>query len=131
MPLYRFPDPRLSTPEGIVALGGDLKVERLITAYRMGIFPWPIEGIPLAWFCPPRRAILEFDQLHISRSLTRVRKRLPFRFTIDQVFQEVIQACSTSPRPGQEGTWITPEMTQAYCELHRLGIAHSIETWNG
>jgi leucyl/phenylalanyl-tRNA---protein transferase len=131
MPIRRFPDPRHSTPEGIIFLGGDLHSDSLLLAYRQGIFPWPIEGLPLPWFCPPKRAILEFNQLHVSRSLARARKRLLFRFTIDAAFEEVIEGCATTARPGQKGTWITPEILTAYKELHSLGSAHSAEAWDG
>lgn len=131
MPVTRFPDPRRSTPEGIVALGGDLHPDSLILAYSQGIFPWPIEGLPLAWFCPPERAILEFEQLHIPRSLVRAKKNSHLLFTRDQAFREVITACGELPRPNPGGTWITPEMRKAYIHLHKQGIAHSMEAWEG
>lgn len=131
MPLLRFPDPRDSTPEGIVAVGGNLEPQNLLQAYRAGIFPWPIEGWPLAWFCPPERAILNFDQLHTPRSLARERKRAKFRFSIDRNFRGVIEACSGITRAGEAGTWITPQMIHAYTELHRLSRAHSVEAWEG
>ncbi|HLE00682.1 MAG TPA: leucyl/phenylalanyl-tRNA--protein transferase [Bdellovibrionota bacterium] len=114
-----------------MALGGDLDPETLILAYRNGIFPWPIEGLPLAWFCPPRRAILEFSSLHIPRSLARAKARSSFSFTMDIAFGEVIRACADCPRPGQPGTWITGEMLAAYSRLHELGFAHSVEVWDG
>jgi leucyl/phenylalanyl-tRNA---protein transferase len=127
-----FLDPNLySTPEGIVALGGSLNPERLIQAYRMGIFPWPMAGIPLPWFCPPERAILEYSYLHIPRSLGKLRTRSLYRFTLDQSFEEVITHCAAMPRPGQDGTWITRGMKKAYLELHGLGVAHSVEAWQG
>ncbi|MGZ3689329.1 MAG: leucyl/phenylalanyl-tRNA--protein transferase [Bdellovibrionota bacterium] len=129
MAVKSFPDPRQTTEEGILALGGDLEPETLLLAYRQGIFPWPIEGYPLAWFCPPKRAVLELERLHIPRSLAKVAKKTPFRFTIDQAFDEVIAACAEASRPGQPGTWITPEMLDAYRVLHRLGRAHSVEAW--
>lgn len=130
MAILKFPNPRISTPEGIVAIGGDLDPESLILAYSQGIFPWPIEGLPLTWFCPPQRAILEFKHLHISQSLKRSRKKSPFLFTIDQSFKKVIEECAKTPRPNQEGTWITPQIIDSYCTLHKLGHAHSIEVWN-
>ncbi len=130
MPKFSFPNPRHSTSDGIVALGGDLAPERVMAAYQEGIFPWPIEGLPLAWFCPPKRAILEFDRIHLSRSLAKTQKKSNFRFSIDQAFCEVITACADSPRPGQSGTWITPEMKEAYLELHQRKLAHSIEVWS-
>ena len=116
-----------------MALGGDLRPQTLLLAYRQGIFPWPIEGLPLAWFSPAERAILEFSELHISRSLVKLRRRAPFRLTIDAAFEAVIEACAAARRPDPaglgSGTWITPAMRRAYCEFHRLGRAHSIEAW--
>lgn len=129
MVIKRFPNPRNSTPEGIVAIGGDLEPESLILAYRQGIFPWPIEGLPLTWFCPPTRAILEWDRLHIPRSLAKVKRKNRFHFTWDQAFPQVIEACSQIPRPHQSGTWITDEIKEAYCTFHQLGYAHSLEVW--
>ena len=127
----RFPDPRRSTPEGLVAVGGDLRVETLAAAYRQGIFPWPMEGYPLVWFCPPRRAILEFERLHIPRSLSRARHRSAWRFSFDAAFDEVIDACAVVPRADETGTWITAEMIRAYKQMHRVGFAHSVEVWDG
>src|SRR5262249_40888464 len=95
-----------------------------------GIFPWPVEGLPLLWFCPAERAILEFDTLRIPRSLQRARRRTALRFTTDRAFAQVIRACAATPRPGQDGTWITPQVIAAYTRAHRLGIAHSVEAWN-
>jgi leucyl/phenylalanyl-tRNA--protein transferase len=129
MAILQFPDPRHTTPEGILALGGDLEPSSLLLAYRQGIFPWPMDGIPLAWFCPPERAILEWDQLHRPRSLMKAQRSSGFAFTLDQAFPQVIRECSTSPRPGQRGTWITDEMIEAYCTMHKLGHAHSVEVW--
>jgi leucyl/phenylalanyl-tRNA---protein transferase len=128
MPITRFPDPRLAGPEGLVAVGGDLSPESLLLAYRSGIFPWPIEGFPLAWFSPDPRAILELKRLHVPRRLARTRKNTPLRFTADLAFGEVIRACARARAPA---TWITPQMLEAYCELHRLGHAHSVEVWDG
>lgn len=130
-PPARFPDPRRSSPEGIVAFGDDLRPETLMTAYRQGIFPWTIEGYPLPWFCPPRRGILDFRRLHVPRSLARVRRNTTLRLTIDRAFDKVIEACSQIERNGQPGTWITSQMIDAYGELHRLGHAHSVEAWDG
>jgi leucyl/phenylalanyl-tRNA--protein transferase len=128
MSLIDFPDPAYSY-EGIVALGGSLSTDNLLHAYRRGIFPWPIEGWPLAWFCPDERAILEFKDLHVPRRLARVRKRSSFRYTIDRNFKAVITECARVKRAGESGTWITRQMLRAYCELHRLGHAHSVEVW--
>jgi leucyl/phenylalanyl-tRNA--protein transferase len=119
------------TDDGIVGFGGKLDPETLIEAYRNGVFPWPIEGLPLPWFCPNPRAILEFSDLHIPRSLQKARKLSNLRFTFDQSFPDVIRRCSKAPRPGQSGTWITPAMVKAYIRLHELGHAHSVEAWDG
>lgn len=129
MPVRRFPDPRSANPDGIVAVGGDLHPETLLLAYRQGIFPWPVDGLPLLWFSPPERGVLDFADLHLPRSLARSRRRAPYRFTIDAAFPAVIRACGATPRPGQDGTWITAEIVVAYERLHRLGIAHSAEAW--
>ncbi len=132
MTITQFPDPRTCTnSEGIIALGGDLEPASLLLAYRKGIFPWPMEGMPLGWFCPPKRAILRWENLHIPRSLVRARNRGEFGFSLNRAFRDVIESCATVPRPGQPGTWITEEMCDAYIELHRLGYAHSFETWRG
>lgn len=128
----RFPDPRDTTNEGIVAVGGDLLPETLLEAYRQGIFPWPVEGIkPLLWFCPAERAILDFKRLHVPRSLSKIKKRAPFRFTIDRDFRAVIGACAEATRADSEGTWITPQVLRGYSNFHRAGYAHSIEAWEG
>lgn len=131
MPVTRFPDPRDTGPEGVVALGGDLHPDSLYLAYRQGIFPWPHEGLPLLWFCPPERAILEFARLHVPRSLAKERRRTALTFTLDRAFDQVIEGCRRARRPGQDGTWITPPMLRAYRAFHRLGHAHSAEAWDG
>jgi leucyl/phenylalanyl-tRNA---protein transferase len=131
LPPVRFPDPRDASPEGIVAVGGDLEIETLVAAYRQGIFPWPVEGLPLLWFSPPERGVLEFADLHISRSLARARRQTKLRFTLDRAFGAVIASCATTARPGERGTWITPDIRQAYTRLHQVGIAHSVEAWDG
>jgi leucyl/phenylalanyl-tRNA--protein transferase len=132
MAVNRFPDPRYAeTYDGILAVGGALTPDFLMEAYQNGIFPWPIDGLPLTWFCPEERAILSFADLHIPRSLIRERKRTRLQFKIDTDFETVITHCSTLKRPGQSGTWITPEMLDAYCELHRLGYVHCAEAWDG
>ena len=129
MAVIRFPDPKYATAEGIVALGGDLQPENVLEAYRRGIFPWPIEGWPLTWFCPQERAILEFSDLHIPRRLLRERRRTALRFTIDADFRRVIRACASITRNGESGTWITPAVIRSYTELHRRGYVHSVEAW--
>jgi leucyl/phenylalanyl-tRNA--protein transferase len=115
--------------DDIVGVGGRLDPETLMRAYRRGIFPWPVEGLPLLWFCPRERAILEFSRLHVGRSLARARRRTGLRFTVDAAFDGVIRGCAATPRPGQDGTWITDEIESAYARLHALGIAHSVEGW--
>ena len=125
-----FVPPRLAGDADVVGVGGPLTPETLLTAYGQGIFPWPVSGYPLLWFCPTRRAVLDFDRLHIPRRLARLRRRSSLTFTIDAAFDQVIAACRQSPRPGQDGTWITPPMVAAYCALHRLSHAHSAEAWD-
>jgi len=115
--------------EDFVAVGGDLAPETILGAYRLGIFPWPPDERTLLWARPRRRAILEQRHLHVSRSLAKARRRTPLHFSLDEAFPAVIDACAAAPRPGQDGTWITPAMRAAYVELHRLGIAHSAEAW--
>jgi leucyl/phenylalanyl-tRNA--protein transferase len=131
MALIQFPDPRTSAYEGIVMLGGVLNVPNLLNAYRRGIFPWPIDGWPLTWFCPEERAVLEFKDLHVPRRLSREQRRSPLRFTIDSNFRAIITCCARVRRNGEQGTWITPEMLRAYCALHEAGHAHSVEAWAG
>jgi leucyl/phenylalanyl-tRNA--protein transferase len=131
MALVRFPDPRESTPEGITAIGGRPDPGFLLEAYSRGIFPWPVEGYPLLWFSPPERAIIEFGELHVPRSLARERRRTSLRFTIDRAFERVIRACASIKRAHEEGTWITPAMIRGYCKFHRQGHAHSVEAWEG
>jgi leucyl/phenylalanyl-tRNA--protein transferase len=120
-----------TSSDDIVALGGNLEPGTLREAYRNGVFPWPADDLPLLWFCPRERAILEFARLHVGRSLARARRQSPLVFTIDAAFETVIARCAAEPRPGQDGTWITDEMIQAYVRLHTLGIAHSVEAWRG
>jgi leucyl/phenylalanyl-tRNA--protein transferase len=123
-PLY-FPDPELSDEEGLVAIGGDLSPPRLLLAYESGIFPWYDRGLPPLWWSPDPRAILERGDLHVSRSMRRVLRQRRFRFSWNRAFLSVMDACGDR----DEGTWILPEMIEAYAELHRLGHAHSIEVW--
>jgi leucyl/phenylalanyl-tRNA--protein transferase len=129
MPIRRFPDPRSATSDGLVAVGGDLHPDTLRQAYRQGIFPWPAPGLPLLWFSPPERGILEFADLHVPRSLVRAARRQPLRLTVDADFAAVIRGCAGTPRPGQDGTWVTDEIIEAYERLHALGVAHSVEAW--
>lgn len=131
MDLIHFRDPASASVEGIVALGGSLSTRNLMRAYRRGIFPWPIDEYLLPWCCPERRAILDFNELHIPRRLARVQRQTSFVFTIDQAFESVIVSCANVERRGETGTWITPQMIRAYCELHKKGHAHSVEVWEG
>ena len=131
-PEWSLPDP--ADELGLVALDYNLSPERIISAYRHGIFPWPDSNpfSPIPWVCPPRRAILEFAELHVPRNLRKSqRTHATLRFTIDAAFEAVIRACAAAARPGQRGTWITPAMMSAYLEVHRRGHAHSIEAWDG
>ncbi len=114
----------------VVSFGDRLTVENLREAYRKGIFPWYIDGIPLPWYCPEKRAILEFADLNIPRSLAREKRKGLFRFTIDEDFRRVMEECSMSARTGQKGTWITPAFIEIYTELHESGMAHSVEAWD-
>lgn len=118
----------LKEPNGLLAAGGDLSVERLTKAYQQGIFPWFEEGQPILWWSPNPRAVIYPHQVKISRSLRKTLRKNRFQVTLDQSFEQVIRACS-GPRPESQGTWITPEMITAYTELHRKGLAHSVETW--
>lgn len=123
----RFPNPRLADPEGLVAIGGDLSADRLLLAYRSGIFPWTVA--PLTWWSPDPRAIFELDRLHVPRSLRKLLDRGRFRVTRDEAFAAVMEGCAL-PAPGRESTWITPEFLEAYTTLHQLGHAHSVECWD-
>jgi leucyl/phenylalanyl-tRNA---protein transferase len=137
MPIFRlvedmvFPPPDYADPSGLLAVGGDLSSERLLEAYRVGIFPWYSDDQPILWWSPDPRFMLELDEFKISRSLQKTLRRKIFQVTFDRVFEEVIAACSVVPREGQRGTWITQEMRDAYLELHGLGYAHSVESWFG
>ena len=124
-----FPNPELADEDGLLAIGGDLSPDRLIKAYQNGIFPWYSEGQPILWFSPDPRMVLYPKNFKRSKSLKRVLRSDRFKLRIDTNFEAVIRACSATPRPGQNGTWIIEDMIQAYLELHRLGIAHSFETY--
>jgi leucyl/phenylalanyl-tRNA--protein transferase len=123
-----FPDPELADESGFLAVGGDLSTERLLEAYRHGIFPWPHdEDLPLFWFSPDPRCVLYPEDLHVGRTL---RPRLArYEVRCDTAFEEVMRGCATAPRPSGDGTWITEAMVGAYVRLHRLGLAHSVESW--
>lgn len=125
-----FPPPQLADPDGLLAVGGDLRAERLLLAYSSGIFPWPTEGFPLLWHSPDPRFVLPYNHLHVSKSLRRQLNKNPFRLTLDTAFRDVIVQCAAKHRPGQKGTWVTEEMVEAYDHLHELGFAHSVEVWD-
>lgn len=144
IPRRKFRPRRMTSPEwppphpadefGLVALDFNLTPERVISAYGHGVFPWPDSNPhhPIPWVCPPRRAVLEFSALHLPRSLKKSQRRLAaLQLTIDRSFPEVIRACAAAARPGQRGTWITPAMVATYIEVHRRGLAHSVEAWDG
>lgn len=118
----------LARPNGLLCAGADLSPERLLEAYRHGIFPWFSAGEPILWWSPDPRMVLFPEELNISRSLAKTLRRGRHEVRLDTDFPAVIHACSL-PRPGQDGTWITPQMQEAYCRLHDLGHAHSVETW--
>ena len=126
-----FPPPDLADPNGIIAVGGDLSAERLLLAYEIGIFPWYSEEDPIIWWSPDPRCVLYPQNLEVSKSMRRFLRKGRFRVTYDQAFREVISSCRKAPRPGQEGTWITSEMLEAYVHLHQLGYCHSVEVWEG
>jgi len=125
-----FPHPETADSSGLLAIGGDLSPQRLLLAYQFGIFPWFNEGDPVLWWSPDPRCILYPEKLHISRSMQKQIRKKHFRVTFDQAFRQVIMKCRTVKRKGQRGTWITPSMVEAYCNLHELGYAHSAEVWD-
>ncbi len=127
---YVFPPPAFADSSGLLAVGGDLSLERLLLAYSTGVFPWFNENDPILWWSPDPRCILEPEDLKISRSLGKVLRRKTFEVSCDRAFLQVVQACADSPRGEVEGSWITPQMLEAYCRLHEKGYAHSIETWH-
>ncbi len=137
MPIFRlgrdvaFPDPARAEPDGLLAVGGDLRPERLLSAYALGIFPWFDASSPILWWSPDPRLVLDPERLHVSRSLQRTIRRGTYRVTADTAFERVIRRCAARPRPGQRGTWITRDMADAYVRLHRLGFAHAFEAWEG
>ncbi|PCJ58881.1 MAG: leucyl/phenylalanyl-tRNA--protein transferase [Candidatus Hydrogenedentota bacterium] len=137
MPVYQlnneivFPPPHLAEEEGLLAVGGDLSIDRLLLAYSMGIFPWYDEGDPILWWSPAPRMIIRPEEFAPSKSLQRSLKKGLFHFSMDTAFEEVIHRCAKIPRTGQENTWITTDMIDAYIALHHAGYAHSVETWVG
>ncbi len=135
MPVYAlderiiFPDPNLANESGLLAVGGDLSPERLMLAYSQGIFPWFSEDDPIMWWSPDPRMILYPDNLKVSKSLRQTINKEEFEVKLDTQFEKVISNCSKAPRSDQDGTWITKEMKNAYITLHKLGLAHSVETY--
>ncbi|MCS6968378.1 MAG: leucyl/phenylalanyl-tRNA--protein transferase [Cytophagales bacterium] len=125
----QFPSPELADENGLLAYGGDLSPERILAAYEQGIFPWFNEGSPPLWWSPNPRFVLFPENIKISKSMRQVLRRRYFTITVNHAFEQVIRQCRCTPRPGQEGTWITEEVEQAYYQLHRQGWAHSVEAW--
>ena len=125
---WRFPDPLEAEPEGLVAYGGDLSAGRLLAAYAQGLFPWYDEP-PILWFSPDPRTVFRPDGLRVNRTLAKNLRRGRYTVFFDRAFRQVIEACAQTPRPGQAGTWINDDMIEAYCALHAMGFAHSIECW--
>src|SRR3990170_3528099 len=134
MPIFRrgpepiFPPPEYADASGLLAVGGDLSSQRLLEAYRRGIFPWYSEDQPILWWSPEPRCVLFPGNLKVSRSLRATLRKDRFQVSVDRAFRQVMAACA-GPRRGQTGTWVTPELIEAYERLHRLGYAHSVECW--
>ncbi len=126
-----FPQPDLAEPDGLLAVGGDLSTDRLLLAYQNGIFPWYSDDTPILWYSPHERFVLYPQELNISKSMRQILRSDRFRVTSNTCFDEVIKACSTAPREGQDGTWITDDMQKAYIKLNNEGYAHSVEVWEG
>lgn len=137
MPVYQlpheplFPHPSEAVNDGLLAIGGDLSPKRLVAAYASGIFPWFGENDPIMWWSPNPRLVLYPEKFKVSKSLKQTINKKAFDIRIDFAFEEVIKSCSKIPRKGQDGTWITNDMIDAYIKMHELGLAHSIETWEG
>lgn len=125
-----FPPIEDATEDGLVAVGGDLEVDTLITAYRQGIFPWPVSvDLPLAWFSPDPRGVIFIAQIHVAKSFEKFLKKNPFKVTFNQNMKAVIFECARVPRKNQPGTWITPDIVKSYEKLHQEGLAYSVEVW--
>jgi len=136
MPVYRL-DQRLVFPpvhlaeDGLLAVGGDLTPERLLLAYSQGIFPWYGRNMPILWHSPDPRMVMEPRTLNVQRSLRKAIRRRPYQLKMDTAFEAVLRGCAETPRPDQAGTWLVPDMINAYVRMHELGFAHSIEAWRG
>jgi leucyl/phenylalanyl-tRNA---protein transferase len=126
---FQFPSLEKATPDGIVAMEGNLSPGMLLSAYKQGIFPWYSEGEPILWWSPDPRMVLFPDNIHISKSMAGIFKKEKFSFSMDNQFREIIDSCGEIPRKHEAGTWITPEMKDAYTHLHKLGWGHSLEVW--
>lgn len=124
-----FPDPAFAEPDGLLAIGGDLSAERLMMAYQNGIFPWYSNDEPICWYAPQERCVIFPKRLFISKSMQKIINRKIFTITTNTVFEQVIKNCAQVNRKDQDGTWITNEMEKAYINLHKLGIAKSVEVW--
>ncbi|MCU0449044.1 MAG: leucyl/phenylalanyl-tRNA--protein transferase [Bernardetiaceae bacterium] len=124
-----FPPLATATEDGLLAFGGDLRPERLLASYARGIFPWYSPGSPILWWCPDPRFVLWPADLRVSKSTAQLIRNQRFKVTVNRDFRAVIAACQKTPRPGQNGTWLTPEMVEAYATLHAQGYAHSVEVW--
>lgn len=137
MPLFQlhnaiaFPPPELAEPDGLLAIGGDLSPARLLAAYRQGIFPWFAEDDPILWWAPAPRLVLFPEKFHLSRRLARLVRQHVFSLSSDLAFRQVMEGCAATRRASRNATWINQEMIEAYCQLHRMGFAHSIECWQG
>jgi len=125
-----FPPPHFAAEEGLLAVGGDLSRERLLLAYRSGIFPWYTDEEPVLWWSPDPRLVLYPDEIHISKTLKKVLNKKMFSVTMDRAFDQVISACADSRLENNEGTWLVADMIDAYCDLHQSGYAHSVEVWH-
>ncbi|MFT6818567.1 MAG: leucyl/phenylalanyl-tRNA--protein transferase [Myxococcota bacterium] len=136
MPVFRlpnehvFPPPHMADPSGIIAVGGDLHPDRVLLAYTSGIFPWYSDGQPLLWWSPDPRMVLRPAELKVQRSLKKRITRGDYRITFDTAFSDVLDECAETPRPDQDGTWLTKPLRAAFVDLHRRGIAHSVEAWH-
>lgn len=126
-----FPDPALAEEDGLLAIGGDLRPERLILAYHYGIFPWFNEDDPICWYAPHERCVIYPERVRVTKSMGKVMKSGEFRISMDTAFPSVIENCAQIVRRDQPGTWITAQMQEAYIRLHELGYAHSVEVWQG
>ncbi len=126
-----FPPVDSATEDGLVAIGGDMEIDTLLEAYKHGIFPWPISlDFPLAWFSPNPRGVLDFHELHVSRSFAKFLKKHQFQVTFNQAFDEVIRECARAYRKNQPGTWITPDIIKGYEKLFKANLAYSVEVWD-